>query len=97
MQKYFEKSNSVRSSWLGKFIFKLREDERVNVIKRWIHEFEGCEILDAGCGDGSLLKKILSGPVRRLRLEDNVPSQLYKAREQLQDQAEYVEQQANEC
>lgn len=96
VQKYFEKSNSVRSNWIGKFIFKLREDERVNVIKRWIHDREECEILDAGCGDGSLLKKVLSGSVRRLRLEDNAPSQLYKAQKQLQDQAEYVETSIND-
>ena len=91
VQKYFAKTNSARSSLIGKTLFKFREDERVNVIKRWIPDLNGCEILDAGCGDGSLLTKVLSGSVRRLRLEDNVPSQLSKASAKMKDKAEYLE------
>ena len=91
IKRYFEKRYQHRKlSWLTPF-FGLRTDERRNALKRWFPNCDGLEILDVGCGDGTLIESLINESALRVRVEDIAISGLKEASSRLIGKSEIVE------
>lgn len=67
------------------------EGHRAAVVRRWVPNWDGVSVLDAGCGDGAFLARALSGRPARVRLEDVSAVQLQRAAARLCGRADAVE------
>lgn len=88
---YFEKRHKYQK--ISKLIpfFGLRADERRVTIQEWFPCCDGLEILDAGCGDGTLIESVINGTALRIRVEDLVSSAVKKASSKLIGKSVIVE------
>lgn len=91
VRTYFSDRYPRRSSWFGKVACRRGEDERLIQLRRWLGSSAGISILDAGCGDGRFLSRLLDARPSRVRIEDFAASQLGVARERLRDCAAVFE------
>ncbi|MEW5874298.1 MAG: methyltransferase domain-containing protein [Candidatus Zixiibacteriota bacterium] len=90
VERYF-RHYPERTSRLRARLFRRGEEERMRVVRTWLPDTTGLDILDAGCGDGEFLSRLLHGRPARLRLEDCVRKWTEMARERHQDTADHVE------
>ena len=68
--RYFDRRDRLLPSTLGRLLLRHREEERIEILRRWLPEEETLSILDVGCGDGSCLAAALVVPPRFIQLED---------------------------
>lgn len=80
-----------RTGGLASLLFRRGEQERFEVLQQWVPNCTGRSILDAGCGDGEFLQRLLNGRPAYIHLEDVVPGWVAIAGERLHDAAETVE------
>jgi len=90
VERYFQ-HYPERTSGLRARLFRRGEEERMRVVRAWLPDTTGLDILDAGCGDGEFLSHLINGRPARLRLEDSVVKWTEMARARIQDAADRVE------
>lgn len=83
LARYFDKRYVVLGSHSAGRLLRRGHNERVQVVRGWMHSAGGLDVLDAGCGDGALLADVLRAPPRRLHIEDLVPRALSRAQVRL--------------
>ena len=93
-QGYFAAKYPDRGGLLRHHLFRRGESERLAVLQRWLPQVEGQSILDAGCGDGQFLARLLHGRPTSIRLEDFVRHNVEAAYQRLQYKADLVEREA---
>ena len=93
-QGYFAAKYPDRGGLLRHHLFRRGESERLAVLQRWLPQVEGQSILDAGCGDGQFLARLLHGRPTTIRLEDFVRHNVDAAYQRLQYKADLVEREA---
>jgi len=74
---YFESVYPARDSSAG--WARADEQRRIALVRDWIEQCRGTEVLDVGCGDGYFLEAVLPPHVRRVRVEDLVPARVAEA------------------
>ncbi len=93
-QKYFAARYPDRGGLMRRHLLRRGEPKRLAVLQRWIPQVEGQSILDAGCGDGQFLARLLHGRPTTIRLEDFVRHNVDAAYQRLQYKADLVEREA---
>lgn len=88
---YFQRRYPARGSWTSALLCRRGERERLALMRRWVPTWAGLRVLDAGCGDGAFLERLLRDRPAHLRLEDIAELPLSQARERLADCADVVE------
>ena len=89
--RYFERRYPARASWLSGTIVRRGERELSGLLRSWLPSKDGFDLLDVGCGDGTLLSQILLARPRRLRLEDLIPANVSAATALLRGRAHEIE------
>lgn len=87
VQRYFDRVYPRRHSSLGSLFFYSGEDERIAIYSHWLPPCDNLTVLDAGCGDGYFLERVLRGFPTLLRLEDFAASRLAEAQQRWQGKA----------
>lgn len=90
VRRYFGTRYPGRSNLLARPFFRAGEQQRIDIVGAWLQQLAPDTLLDAGCGDGVFLERILPGRMRLLSLEDFVPEVLAAAHERHQSSAETV-------
>jgi hypothetical protein len=90
VRSYFSRSYPDRSSALAR-VFRRREDERQRLLRSWLPDCDGLDVLDAGAGDGLFLAGALRGKPAFLRLEDLVAANLRRAEERLRQRTAAID------
>ena len=91
VERYFSAHYPQGSRVAGIPVLRRGEDDRAALVGRWVPRWDGASVLDAGCGDGAFLYRVLSGRPARLRLEDVSAAQLERAAGLLAGRADAVE------
>jgi SAM-dependent methyltransferase len=91
VERYFSSRYPGPARVAGIPLLRRGEDNRAALVRRWVPRWDGVSVLDAGCGDGAFLHRVLEGRPARLRLEDVSPAQLRRAAERLRGRADTVE------
>ena len=76
---YFESVYPARESNAGRSWARAHEDRRIAVVRDWMQQCGGTDVLDVGCGDGFFLEAVLPSRIRRVRVEDLVPARVSEA------------------
>ncbi len=90
LRRYFARYPG-RDSRAARFLFRRGEDERLHLLQSWLPDWDGLTVLDAGCGDGVFLARLLAGRPRLVRLEDFVERWTTIAAARLKGHADTVE------
>ena len=97
IQRYFANRYPHRSEGRSALLlFRRREEDRCNLLGRWLPRTEGLTLLDVGCGDGMFLWQALRGMPSLLRLEDLVEENVRRAARLFEDHVPIVEFQATD-
>jgi 2-polyprenyl-3-methyl-5-hydroxy-6-metoxy-1,4-benzoquinol methylase len=80
-----------RGGRLSSKVFRRGESERFELLYQWMPNCDGLSVLDAGCGDGAFLRRLLRGHPAQIRLEDIVPKWVADASKTLRDSAGVIE------
>src|SRR5918997_842431 len=86
--RYFSHRYPRRTAKGGVPLLRRGEDDRAAAVERWVPRWDGLAVLDAGCGDGAFLQRVMAGRPARLRLEDLSAAQLARAAGRLADRAD---------
>ncbi len=89
--RYFSQRYPRRTAIGGVQFLRRGEDDRAAAVAQWVPRWDGLAVLDAGCGDGAFLRRVMTGRPARLRLEDLSSAQLARASAGLAGRAEAVE------
>lgn len=90
LARYFERYPE-RSGGLLSRLARRGEAIRLQIVSLWIPETSGRSLLDAGCGDGEFVHRLLRGRLRFLKLEDIAAKWVAIAGKRLSHSAELVE------
>lgn len=92
--RYFSDRYPQKARVAGIPVLRRGEEQRLELVRRWVPRWDGIAVLDAGCGDGAFLERAMTGTPARLALEDVSAAQVARAAERLAGRADCVETRA---
>ncbi len=93
---YFSRVYPRRTGLLSRLLCRHGEGERLQLVRQWLPACDGLRILDAGCGDGVFLGRLLHGRPACIRLEDLVAARVHEAHARLRGRADTIEAQVTD-